>query len=79
MLQGRRQRTFRSSGQANQAVGVLFQFFFQNGAFSFFRAQFHLRDQTAKILIARAGGNEKGESEKFVTETETRNLEFPDC
>jgi hypothetical protein len=49
-------------------VGVLFQLFFTDCAFAFFRAQLHFGDQTAEILIARAGGNEQRQAE-FTTET----------
>ena len=46
---------------------MLFQFFFLNCAFAFFRAQLHFGDQAAEILIAGAGGNEKRKTE-FTTE-----------
>ena len=54
MRQSVRQRTFLSSREANQAGGTFGDFFGQNMAFPFARAQFHARDQAAKILVARA-------------------------
>src|ERR1700722_16745404 len=68
MLQGGCEWTVRTAGQADKAMGVLFQLFFTDCAFAFFRAQLHFGDQTAEVLIARAGGNEQRQAE-FTTET----------
>ena len=38
LLQGGGKWSFRASGQTDEAVGVLFQFFFANCTFAFFRA-----------------------------------------
>ena len=66
MLQGSCQRPIGAAGQANQTVGMLFQFLFLNCAPTFFRAQLHFGDQAAEILITRAGGNEERKAEWFV-------------
>src|SRR5208337_5658261 len=59
MLQSVCQRPIRATGQANQAMGVFFQFFSLNCTSAFFRAQFHFGDQPAEILIAGAGRNKE--------------------
>src|SRR5580704_6016974 len=59
LLQGCRQRALRSAGQADQALGVLFELFCTDRAFAFLCAQLHFGDQAAKILVAGAGGDEK--------------------
>ncbi len=63
MLQSGGQRPVRAAGQANEAVGMLFQFFLLDCALTFLRAQLHFGDQSAEILIAGAGGNEKRKAE----------------
>ena len=63
LLQGRGQRAFGAAGEADQAVGVLFEFFGADCAFAFFGAQLHFGDQAAEILIAGARGDEEGKAE----------------
>src|ERR1700693_2780122 len=55
-----RQRPFFTSGEAYKSAGVLDYFPARNISFAFRRAQFHFRDQAAKILIAFARFHEQG-------------------
>ena len=66
MLQSSCYRAVGAAGQANQAVGVLFQFFSLRCSLTFFRAQFHFGDQPAEVLIAGAGRNEERKAEWIV-------------
>jgi hypothetical protein len=56
-------------------VGLLFQLFFLNCTLAFFRAQLHLGDQAAEVLITRTGRNEKGKTEVFVIPSRARHID----
>src|SRR5260370_23717494 len=62
-----------ASGEADQTMGVIFQFFFLDRAFAFFSAQLHLGYQSAEILIASAGGDEERKAERIVVPSAARN------
>ena len=87
LLQSCGQRAFRAAGQADQALGVFFQFFFADRAFAFFSAQLHFGDQAAEVLIAGARRNQKRKTETvchsehriFVIPSEARNLYLCAC
>jgi len=50
---------------ALESVGMLLQFAFTDGALTFLRAQLHLRNQTAEILISGAGRDEERKAERI--------------
>jgi len=52
--QGLRQRALRASGEADEAAGAFGHLFRQDVPLSFLGAQFHARDQAAKIPVSRA-------------------------
>ena len=53
------------------------KFFFADCAFAFFGAQLHFGDQAAEILIAGAGGDEKGKAEEQnLSRSGARNPDF---
>jgi hypothetical protein len=56
-LQSRGERPIRTTGQADEAFGMLLQFFVANRTLAFLAAQFHPGNQAAKILIASAGSD----------------------
>jgi len=66
MLQTR-PAAIRAASQADEAVGMLFQFFLLNCTLAFLRAQLHFGDQAAEILIA--GREETTEEGELTTET----------
>src|SRR5258708_6120947 len=49
-----RQQSFLAASDADEAAAHRRDFFRKNAAFAFGRAQFHLRNQAAQILISRA-------------------------
>ena len=54
--------TIIAAGEADQPGSMLLQFVFADGALTFLRAQLHLRNQMAEVLVAGAGRNEKGKA-----------------
>src|ERR1700693_3506888 len=52
------QRTLVTAGKANQARCAIGNFFGQNMSLAFPGAEFHARDQPAKILVSGAGFDE---------------------
>jgi hypothetical protein len=48
------QRAFLASREAHKSTGVFGHFRARNISFALRRAQFHFRDQTAKVLVAFA-------------------------
>ena len=54
-----RQRPFFAARKTNQACGIAGKFLFFYIAFVFSRAQFHARNQAAKILVSFARGREQ--------------------
>src|SRR5580692_6856045 len=61
------QRAFRAAGEADESGSVLLQFVGTDRALAFLRAQLHLGDQAAKILVAGARGDEERKTGKIVT------------
>src|ERR1700691_1795429 len=51
VLQSGGQRPVRTAGQANESLGMLFQFILLDCPLTFLGAQLHLGDQAAKVLI----------------------------
>ena len=66
LLYGCGQRPFCTAGEADQAIGMLFEFFDADCAFAFFGAQLHFGDEAAEILVAGAGGDEERKAEGIV-------------
>src|SRR5271168_2766316 len=52
-------QAFASAGKANQAAAELRKLFCFDGAFAFWRAKLHTRDQLAKIAVSLRGSNQQ--------------------
>jgi len=65
LRQGSGEQTIIAAGETNESIGMLLQFAFTDGALTFLRAQLHLRNQTAKILISGAGRDEERKAERI--------------
>ncbi len=59
------QRSVIAAGQADQPGSMFLQFLLADSAFAFLRAQLHFGDQTAKILVAGAGGDEERKAKEI--------------
>src|SRR5580704_14106279 len=63
------QWTIVVASKADQSSSMFSQFFFPHRALAFGRAQLHLRNQAAEVLISEPGRDKKRKA-KFTTETE---------
>ncbi len=68
LLEGCGERAFVTTGEADQAFGMFFEFLTGDRAFAFFGAQLHLGNQAAKVLVTGAIRDKHGKTE-FTTET----------
>src|ERR1700736_5585592 len=66
LAQSGRKWPFSASGEADETMCVIFQFFFSDCAFAFLSAQLHFGDQTAEILVAGAGSDEERKAGRIV-------------
>ena len=65
-LQGGCEWAFGTAGEADETMGVFFEFFLADGTFAFLGAQLHFGNQAAEVLVAGAGGDQEGETEWIV-------------
>ena len=62
LSEGCGERAVITAGETDETGGVLFQFLFANCAFLLLSAKLHFGNEAAEVLIAGAGGDEKGKT-----------------